>query len=49
VRRILFLVVVVVVAVGAFVALQRLHASMPAVIGGCAVLGVLARFAGWTP
>ena len=36
----------VVVAIGAFVALQRFHVSMPAVIGACAVLGVAARFLG---
>ncbi len=36
----------VAVAVGAFLALQRWHVSMPAAIGACAVLGVLARLLG---
>ena len=39
----------VAVALGAFVALQRWHVSMPAAIAACAALAVLARFAGWMP
>jgi chromate transporter len=36
----------VAMAIGAFVALQRWHVSMPAVIATCAALGVAARFSG---